>query len=142
LSEPMQRPAPLAPRPDLISFERQERRISPEVVPREEPVNADIPPFVSREQRATPITEIDQSDLVVLRTRRALEEGGAHNAVMPCRPIPLVPRCLYLGPRIRSGLWPSPSGRGMFARRTTAWWRPCGSGGACSSPSPVESTAG
>src|SRR5205823_7423280 len=29
--------------------------------------------------------------------------------------------------------WPSPSVRGMFARRTTAWWRPCGSAGACSS---------
>src|SRR5947208_13613595 len=122
----MQRRAALAPRADLGFFERQERRISPEVVPREEPVHPEIRPFVSGEQRATAIADVDQSDLVVLRTRRALEEGGAHIAVMPCRPIPLVPRCLYLGPRIRSGPWPSPSGRGMFARRTTAWWRHAG----------------
>src|SRR5467141_3087870 len=110
----MQRRSAFASRTNFGFFERQERRIPPEIFSREQAVHSEIPPLVSGEQRAAAIAGVHQPDLVVLRTHGALKERGAHIAVMPGGSIPFVPRCLYVRPRIRYEGWRSPNGLETF----------------------------
>src|SRR5207245_11507977 len=91
----------LTARSNFNGLQREERRVAPEIFPRQQVVGPDVLPIVSGEQRGSAIAGVQQPDRMVLRTRGAFEEYGAHAAVISTGPLRFVPRWLYPRCRIR-----------------------------------------
>src|SRR3989454_2559659 len=89
--ESKERRSSFAARSNLRGLEREERRIPPEIFPRQQVLRSEVLPIVSGEERGTAVARIEQPDRMALRARGAFEEGGAHAAVISAWALTLCP---------------------------------------------------
>src|SRR3989441_1630675 len=89
--ESKERRSSFAARSNLRGLEREERRIPPEIFPRQQVLGPEVLPIVSGEERGTAVARIEQPDRMALRARGAFEEGGAHAAVISAWALTLCP---------------------------------------------------
>src|SRR3989449_7373550 len=89
--ESMERRSSFAARSNLRGLEREERRIPPEIFPRQQVLRSEVLPIVSGEERGTAVAGVDQPQWMVLCARGAFEEGGAHAAVISAEALTLCP---------------------------------------------------